>query len=218
MFTGLIQRIGTLASTSQTGEGARLTIQVAAPFEALRFGESIAVDGVCLTVVDPSPTRFTVDVSPETLRKTTLGDRHPGARLNLERALRLTDRLGGHIVTGHVDRPGRVVQLRKLGQFLEIWFEVSPADSRYLVEKGSVAVDGVSLTVAECRHHRFSVSVIPTTLTETTLADRRLGETVNIETDILAKYVEKLLGGGGDDNADTDERLRSLLHEGGFLK
>ncbi len=215
MFTGLIQCIGTVAEVLATGRGSRLVLMPDRPLSDLEQGESIAVDGVCLTATACTPTRFHADVSPETLRRTRLGRVVPGRRVNLERALRLSDRLGGHIVTGHVDGLGRVAAIRPQGDFVELSFEVEPAQSRTIVEKGSVAVDGVSLTVASCEGTRFSVALIPTTLNSTTLSDRGVGDEVHIETDVLGKYVEKLLGQSR--GTSSDARIHKLLEEGGFL-
>ncbi|MBT3193099.1 MAG: riboflavin synthase [Verrucomicrobia bacterium] len=216
MFTGLVQRIGALVAKTATGPGVHLTIDVSPPFEDLVVGESVSVDGACLTAVKPDGTRLVVDVSPETLRRTTLGDKRPGDPLNLERALRLSDRLGGHLVSGHIDGVGRVAQIKEQGPFVELHFTVLSQLSRYLVEKGSVTVDGISLTVASCKADGFSVALIPATLQQTTLARRRTGDRVNIETDLLGKYVEKLLAGRGA--PAQDQRLNELLGKSGFLK
>jgi riboflavin synthase len=214
MFTGLVQRIGSLVSRTAAGSGMRLVIDVSPPFESMDVGESIAVDGACLTATFPDPARLTLDVSPETLRRTTLGERRPGDKVNLERALRLSDRLGGHLVTGHIDDTGRLARKHQRGDFVELHFAVAPSLSRHIVEKGSVAVDGVSLTVATRSDSEFSVALIPTTLSATTLAGRRPGDRVNLETDILGKYVEQLLTGKGA----RDQRLQSLLSDSGFFK
>jgi len=215
MFTGLIQSIGTVAGIRPAGRGLRLVLQPERPLSDLQPGESIAVDGICLTAVDCTPGRFCADISPETVHRTTLGRLVTGRRVNLERALRLADRLGGHIVTGHVDGLGRVGAVVRQGDFFELTVGVEAPLARHIVAKGSVAVDGISLTVASCTEAQFKVALIPTTLTATTLADRRPGDEVNIETDIIGKYVEKLLGGTAQ--RSSDERLRKLLGEGGFL-
>jgi riboflavin synthase len=217
MFTGLIQRMGTLLEKRSFGQGIRLVIGVEPPFESLDMGESVAVDGACLTVVVPDPARFAVEVSPESLVRTSLASRRPGQPVNLERALRLSDRLGGHLVTGHVDCTGRVVGVAQRGSFVELSFEVPAEAARLVVEKGSVTLDGVSLTVASCQGNRFTVALIPATLDATTLRDRRTGDVVNVETDILGKYVEKLLSGrtGGP---GTDDRLHKLLAQSGFIR
>lgn len=214
MFTGLIQRIGTLRKTSSHGRTVRLVIETDPPFSALETGESIAVDGTCLTVTEPSTGRFCADVSAETLSHTTLGSRTTGARVNLERALSLSDRLGGHLVTGHIDCVGKIVTIRPEGAFSTISVSVPTSHLRHLVSKGSVAVNGVSLTIASLEGDRFSVAVIPTTLADTNLGSLRAGDIVNIETDIIGKYVEKLLTGRRAPLQD-DEHLLSLLADSG---
>jgi riboflavin synthase len=173
-----------------------LAVETRLDTASFALGESVAVDGVCLTVAAVAPGRFDADVSPETLRRATLGGLEVGAPVNLERALRPVDRLGGHFVLGHVDGTGVVRQRRPQGEFEEISFRAPPEVRRYLVEKGSVAVSGVSLTVFACDPEGFSVAVIPHTLERTTLAGCRGGDGVNLEADILGKYVEKLLSGG----------------------
>jgi riboflavin synthase len=194
MFTGLVQEVGSVRQVRRTASGAALWID--APFDDLVLGESVAVDGACLTVKESDARGFLADASTETLAKTTLGDRRRGDRVHLERALRLGDRLGGHMVTGHVDGVGRMVLRSPLGDTEKVVFEV-PADlAPYLAPKGSVAVDGVSLTVNGVQRTRFDVVLVPFTLTATTFAARSLGSRVNIETDVLAKYVARLIRGG----------------------
>lgn len=215
MFTGLIQRIGKLDGLHRSGQGMCLAVRVEPPLVDVESGESIAVDGVCLTVTEPGNSRFVADISPETLSRTTLGTKRPGDPVNIERALRLSDRLGGHLVSGHVDDTGRVVEVRQMGGFTEVWFEADRTLGRYIVEKGSICVDGVSLTVAECREATFSVALVPATIQSTTLSTLRPGRQVNLEIDMLARYVEKLLGSGPGNN---DEKLMSLLRDGGFTR
>ncbi len=196
MFTGLIQRLGVIASIHPAGQGSRVAIAPSTPFERLEVGESIAVDGACLTVTSFDHRQFTVDVSPESLRRTTLGHRRPGAQVNLERALRLSDRLGGHLVSGHVDGLGRVSRLAPVGEFITVSIEIPESLARHVVEKGSICVDGISLTVVGVSGRLISMAVIPLTMKETTLQFRKVGDAVNVETDLLAKYVEKALTGG----------------------
>src|SRR5581483_3653130 len=167
------------------GDGARVTIATTRPLARLALGESIAIDGACLTVIRRDGRRFTVEVSPETLARTTLGGFEPGRRVNLERALRLGDRLGGHIVQGHVDGVGRLEAITPTGDWLAYRFTAPRSVAPYLVEKGSVAVDGVSLTVFACRAGSFTVALIPHTLKETTLGARRPGDRVNLEADVV---------------------------------
>jgi riboflavin synthase len=175
------------------GAGLRLTIASSRPLPDLALGESIAVSGACLTVTARRGRRFAVEVSPETVRRTTLGAMRTGARVNLERSLRLGDRIGGHIVQGHVDGVGRVLSITPDGQWMLYRFAAPKALVPYLVEKGSIAIDGVSLTVFACRGSRCTVALIPTTLTETTLADRKAGDRVNVEGDVMLKHIAAML-------------------------
>jgi riboflavin synthase len=210
MFTGLIQRIGTVRKTGRYGRAVRLNIEMNPPFLALEPGESIAIDGTCLTVTEPSTGSFSADVSAETLSRTTLGSRTNGDHINLERALRLSDRLGGHLVTGHIDCVGKIVTVRPEGAFSTISISVPTPHLRSLISKGSVAVNGVSLTISALDGDRFSVAVIPATLAATTLGSLGAGDQVNIETDIIGKYVEKLLTGRKSSQQD-EQNLLSLL-------
>jgi riboflavin synthase len=175
------------------GGGTRLTLAADRVLPRLALGESIAVNGACLTVTSGSGRRFTVDVSPETLRRTTIGALARGARVNLERALRVGDRLGGHIVQGHVDGVGKLDAITPDGDWVLYRFRAPKPIWPYLVEKGSIAVDGVSLTVFRCQEGRFQVALIPHTLRQTTLADRVPGNRVNLEADVLLKHIEALL-------------------------
>jgi len=199
VFSGIIERVGEVATCSPAARGsARLTIR-GGP-RGLAIGESIAVSGACMTVTRVRGTTFTVDVSPESLRCTTLGALRPGGRVNLERSLRLSDRLSGHLVFGHVDAVGELRSITREGDGALFRFGVPASLARYLVEKGSVAVDGISLTVFGCTARSFTVAVIPHTLAATTLRDRRPGDSVNLESDMLARYVEQVV----------DRQLRAL--------
>jgi len=193
MFTGLIEGLGILERIRPKGGGLVLGIEAPFSLEDTRIGDSIAVNGACLTVVALKGQMFEVEVSPETLRRTTLGELKVGDRVNLERALRLGDRLGGHLVTGHVDGIGRIVSRETKGNFIFFRIWAPPEVSRYLVEKGSVTVDGVSLTVNQVWREEFGVAVIPHTASLTTLGFRKPGDRVHLEADLLAKYVEKFL-------------------------
>jgi riboflavin synthase len=195
MFTGLVQQIGRVREVRRGGGGAALWID--AQLGALDMGESIAVDGACLTVKAMDAAGFRADASAETLAKTTLGDRRGGDPVHLERALRLGDRLGGHLVTGHVDGVGRMVERAGLGDSEKVVFEVPRDLARFIAPKGSVTVDGVSLTVNGVAGNRFDVVLVPYTRQETTFDRRPTGARVNIETDVLAKYVARLLAAGG---------------------
>lgn len=195
MFTGIVQGLGTVLERQPSGGGTVLTVVPGFSLDQPQEGESIAVDGVCLTARNISQNRFCADVSPETLKRSSLGSLRAGSKVNLERALRLADRLGGHLVSGHVDCMGRVIKRQSLGDFTVFTFSMEAQLSRYVVEKGSVAISGVSLTVNNCTETSFSVSIIPHTLQETTLGLLAVGDVVNIEVDMIGKYVEKLLGG-----------------------
>lgn len=190
MFSGIVEAVGRVREASASPAGKRLSIE--APFDRLAIGESVCVSGVCLTVTATSPGFFDADVSPETLRRSTLGRLGAGSEVNLERSLRLGDRLSGHLVFGHVDGIGRLIALRLEGASSLYEFEAAESVSRYLVEKGSVAVDGVSLTVFGCEDRRFAVAVIPYTAQVTTLGKLEPGAAVNLESDMIAKYIEKL--------------------------
>lgn len=194
MFTGIIEGVGTLASADMRGGDARLSIQVGnLPFSDVQLGESIAVNGVCLTVVTFSAIHFEADASNETLSLTTLGGLEPGSVVNLERAMRPTDRLGGHLVSGHVDGVGRVLDIQHDARAQRWRFAVPPALSRYIAKKGSICVDGVSLTVNEVDDEGFEVALIPHTVAHTAFAQTSVGSAVNLEIDLLARYVERLL-------------------------
>jgi riboflavin synthase len=196
MFTGLVQALGTVDRVRDDGHGGRL-LRVREPGVAphLTHGESVAVNGACLTVVDRDGDGFDFQAGPETLAKTSLGGLAAGDRVNLERALRVGDALGGHFVTGHVDCVGRIVERVPNGDWQTVWFEFPAGFDDLLVEKGSVAVDGVSLTVVDVRPGRLSVMLIPHTLANTTIGLKPVGAAVNLEFDLLAKHVRKLVRG-----------------------
>jgi riboflavin synthase len=195
MFTGLVEEAGRVAAI-RTAEGAA-RLEIVAPLVAAgaRVGESICVNGVCLTVTELSAgeARLTFDAMPETLRRSSLGALKPGDGVNLERSLAVGDRLGGHIVQGHVDGVGRIAALQPEGNAIRITVAAPDGLMRYIVEKGSIAIDGISLTVAALGPQEFTVAIIPHTWEVTNLRDRRVGDPVNLEVDILAKYVERLL-------------------------
>ncbi|MCP3781801.1 riboflavin synthase [Micromonospora sp. A3M-1-15] len=202
MFTGIVEELGEIVRTTDTGGDSAL-VAVRGPLVTsdARHGDSIAVNGVCLTVVDVDGGVFTADVMGETLRRTALGALRPGDPVNLERAAGLNSRLGGHLVQGHVDGVGELLSREPAAQWETVRFRLPAGLSRYVVEKGSITVDGISLTVAGVGDDWFSVGLIPTTLKLTTLGAKGAGDPVNLEVDVLAKYVERLLGdraAGGD--------------------
>jgi len=197
MFTGLIQDVGTVRAARAEGEGRRFELETRLA-EILAVGDSLAVNGVCLTAEEVRAGVAAVRAVPETLARSTLGSLGTGSRVNLEPALRLSDRLGGHLVQGHVDGMGQIRAIVPRGDSREMTIEAESGLTRYVVEKGSIAVDGVSLTVAALGEGEFTVALVPHTLGATTLGERRAGEVVNLETDLLAKYVEKLLAARGE--------------------
>jgi riboflavin synthase len=195
VFSGLVMGVGEVHGLRRRGGGAVIEVRCALPGEPLAAGESVAVQGACLTVVAPSAEGFSADLSPETLSRTTLGTLRPGARVNLERSLRLDSRIGGHIVLGHVDATTTVVSVRPGDGFQTVRVALPAAVASEVAMKGSVALDGVSLTVAALGEGWFEVALIPTTIAATTLGKVRPGDRVNLETDVLAKYVLRALGG-----------------------
>ncbi|MET7418292.1 riboflavin synthase [Dactylosporangium sp. NPDC005555] len=194
MFTGIIEELGTVVAIDPLGDSARLSIRGATVTSDAAHGDSISVNGVCLTVVDNAGGVFTADVMGESLDRSTLGSLAAGSPVNLERAATMATRLGGHVVQGHVDGVGTVLSRESGDQWETVTFSLPPQLARYVVEKGSITVDGISLTVMAITDDTFSVGLIPTTLKLTTLGARGVGEKVNLEVDIMAKYVEKLLG------------------------
>ncbi len=206
MFTGLVEEIGTMKSISRRGEAMVLGISARVITEGLKLGDSIAINGVCLTATSFDSSSFAVDVMPQTYRHTNLKDLKPGSRVNLERAMAAGGRFGGHLVQGHVDGTGMIIRVREDQN--AVVYEIEPAQSsmfKYIIPQGSITVDGISLTVVQASAGRFSVSIIPHTLAETVLAYKRSGDTVNIECDVLGKYVEHLLKFGKSQNQIAQE-------------
>jgi riboflavin synthase len=189
MFTGIVEEIGVVAAVRPGG----LAIRASNVLDGLSVGDSVSVNGACLTATELGPDSFSVDVVPETLRRTNLGSLAEGSPVNLERSVPAGGRLDGHIVQGHVDRTGRIESIREDGDAVMVSVEAAPPIMRYVVEKGFIALDGVSLTIVECDEERFSVTIIPHTREHTIMGSRKDGDTVNIEVDILAKYVERLV-------------------------
>jgi riboflavin synthase len=221
MFTGIIEGFGKLTGVRPSGQEKKLEIQSDFALDQTKIGDSIAVSGACLTVVTLVGRRFTVDVAPETLSKTTLGAAKRGERFNLERALRLSDRLDGHLVSGHIDGVGRVQHMQRIGNAIIVTIGVDPELVRYMVTKGSVAVDGISLTINEVGTDHIKVSIIPYTAKLTTIGFKSAGDAVNIETDIIGKYVERFVR---NDKAPGEERSNGkssvdlqFLQKSGFI-
>lgn len=211
MFTGIVEEKGILRRVTGAAEWGCLAVDCRKVLEGTQTGDSIAVNGVCLTVTELGRGYFTADVMAETLRRTNLGSLRAGSAVNLERAMPAGGRFGGHLVSGHIDGTGVISRIAREGNAVWIAVETSAEVAALIVEKGSIAVDGISLTVAEARENGFAVSVIPHTGAETTLLSKRCGDAVNLENDIVGKYVQKLLGqsnGAGGKNALSEEYLR----------
>ena len=200
MFTGIVEEVGTIRESSQRGELQRIVIEATKTLQGTQLGDSIAVSGVCLTVVELQPRGFVVELAQETLRRTA-PRWEVGQRVNLERALALGGRLGGHLVTGHVDGQARVLRVQRVMGAWDVWFEAPPTLAHYIAPKGSVALDGVSLTVAGVEENRFWVTLIPHTLEQTTLQALSEGDRVNLEVDLLARYLERLVALRGGSHA-----------------
>ena len=219
MFTGIIEEMGTLKSIRLGNKSAALEIKAARVLADTHKGDSISVNGVCLTVTALGPGSFTADVMPETLKRSNLGSLHAGNQVNLERAMRLGDRFGGHIVSGHIDGEGTILNFKEDDNAIWITMGAEPAILRYIVEKGSIAIDGVSLTVASVEEKSFKVSVIPFTRNKTTLCSKTPGSKVNLECDIVAKYIERFSGFGKlhtSDNLSSGISMRFLEDNGYF--
>jgi riboflavin synthase len=218
MFTGIVAAMGSVRRLTRRGEDALLEVHTSLGLSDIQIGDSIAVSGVCLTVTSLAAAEFTADVSAETLSRTTLKGLRAGDPVNLEKALRLGDRLGGHIVLGHVDGVGRILERTVRSQSIIFGFEIDPGIDRYIVARGSITVDGISLTVNRCEKSRFYVNMIPHTAAGTTLGSKKVSDTVNIETDVLAKYVEKLTSVGRGTESIAGGIDLTLLSRYGFLK
>lgn len=212
MFTGIIEEVGQVARIG----GGNLVINCTKVIEDVHLGDSIAVNGVCLTVTHFDKSSFTADVMPETVRRTSLAELKKGSPVNLERALTLASRLGGHIVSGHIDGTGEIVKFADEGNAILMTISAGPELLRYIVEKGSVALDGISLTVAQVTDSDFTVSLIPHTREVTNLGSKKTGSPINIETDVLGKYVEKMLQGQREPQQSQSTLTLDFLRENGF--
>lgn len=211
MFTGIVEEMGTVRRLNQSPNRCELELSASKVLEGTQIGDSIAVNGVCLTVIRLGEEHFTADVMLETLRRSNLGQLKPGSKVNLERAMAANGRFGGHIVAGHIDGTGKILAMQPEGNAVLVTISATPELLRYVVEKGSIAIDGISLTVAKVSHTDFTVSLIPHTGEETTLLKHRPGEIVNLETDIIGKYVEKLM------QPKSNGVTMELLQQNGFF-
>lgn len=215
MFTGIVEDRGKVIRVDYRGMGRRLIIEFPTHLTDIKLGDSININGACLTIADIKERYVAFDISPETIEKTTLGDLKEGDWVNIERALRLTDRLGGHIVTGHIDGIGRIVDKREERDFQRLLIKIPGEILRYVVQKGSIAIDGVSLTVNEFLGENIEITLVPYTLEKTVLKDKGVGSRVNVEADILCKYVERLLIPNGKEREDL---YINFLKEHGFIE
>ncbi len=215
MFTGIIEEIGEIENIDRGSQSAVLHIRCQEVLEGTKIGDSICVNGVCLTVTTMTSNSYTADVMAETIQRSSLGTLHRGSRVNLERAMPANGRFGGHIVSGHIDGTGTLMRITR--DETAVWYQISAGADlmRYIVEKGSIAIDGISLTVAKVEEDSFCVSIIPHTQGNTTLSDRRVGDIVNLETDVIGKYVEKMMKPA--DSVRESRITMEFLAQKGFL-
>lgn len=215
MFTGIIEEIGTIGAVNKIAAAAVLSIKCQRILEDIHLGDSIAVNGVCLTVTSFDEAGFTADVMHETLNRSSLGCLKPGSHVNLERAMAADGRFGGHIVSGHIDGTGKIISLKRDAN--AIWYTITCDKQllRYIIEKGSITIDGISLTVAKVTRETFSVSIIPHTLTETILSEKKAGDTINLENDCIGKYVEHIMQ-FGKNSQEKSKITENFLIENGF--
>lgn len=216
MFTGIVEEVGMVKSIKMGAKSAIITIQADKVMEDIHLGDSIAANGVCLTVTSFDRNSYSVDVMHETLRRTNLGSLKSGSRVNLERAMASDGRFGGHIVAGHIDDTGTIISMEKDDNAIWITVQTKPQVLKYIVEKGSIAMDGISLTVARVSEKDFAVSVIPHTGSNTTLLEKKPGDTVNLETDMVGKYVEKLLTWNVEEEKESSGITMDFLKSHGF--
>lgn len=216
MFTGIIEEIGTIVSVKHTSREAKISISAKKIFSDLKLGDSIAVNGVCLTASDVSRERFTADVMNETFSRSSLSELTAGSHVNLERAMAANGRFGGHIVAGHVDGTGTIIDIKKDDN--AIWYTIKADNNilKYIIEKGSVAIDGISLTIAKITSDSFSISIIPHTIQETILSEKSVGDIVNIENDLIGKYVERFLV-KNDEKKGESNITENFLIKNGFI-
>ena len=216
MFTGIIEEVGVIKSIRMGAQTAVITIEAEKVLEDIHLGDSIAMNGVCLTVTSFDSHSYSVDIMHESLKRNNLGSMKSGSRVNLERAMAADGRFGGHIVAGHVDGTGKITSMEKDDNAVWIYIQAEPSVLKYIVEKGSITIDGISLTVAKVDEKSFAVSVIPHTGTHTTLLEKKPGDTVNLENDMIGKYVEKLLNYQEKENKPSSRITMEFLRENGF--
>ena len=214
MFTGIIEELGEVSRLQKREKSFKISIRASLILEDMKLGDSISTNGLCLTVSEFNQKEFTADIMPESLNRSNLGTLNVGAKVNLERAMPLNGRFGGHIVSGHIDGVGQILEVKK--EENAIWFEIKTSLNlmRYIVEKGSITIDGISLTVAQVKSKSFSVSIIPHTLKETIMAYKKVGDTVNLENDILGKYIEKLWGDSSSSMKESSVTKEKLFNNG----
>lgn len=218
MFSGIVEEMGAVKAAHKGFAGMRLSILASSILEGMKIGESISVSGACLTVIEFSEQDFAVDVSTETLNKTTLGSAVAGVPVNLERAMKLNDRIGGHLVTGHIDGVGTIQRREQQGNAIQYTIEVPEGIARYCVQKGSITIEGISLTINEVSDNSFAVTIIPHTANVTTMGLRQVGDFVNLENDMIGKYVERLLQFSGKSSAPPTPIIdRDYLQKRGLL-
>lgn len=216
MFTGIVEAVGTLTAITPKGEDISVTVEVGKlDMSDVKLGDSIATNGVCLTVVDFSSTSYTADLSIETLQKTGFTDYQAGDKVNLEKAMLPTTRFGGHIVSGHVDGVGEIAERNMVGRAIEFWVSMPEEIAKYVAEKGSITVDGISLTVNDLRKNAFKLTIVPHTGEETTIADFHVGRKVNLEVDVLARYMERLLTAQREQQSESRITM-DFLQQNGF--
>ncbi|KGK20108.1 riboflavin synthase [Vibrio navarrensis] len=217
MFTGIIEAVGTLTAITPRGEDISVTVQTGKlDMSDVKLGDSIATNGVCLTVIDFGPNYYSADLSLETLKKTGFAHYQVGSKVNLEKAMLPTTRFGGHIVSGHVDGVGEIVERNQVGRAIEFWVQMPAEISKYVAEKGSITVDGISLTVNDLRKNAFKLTIVPHTGEETTINDSHVGRKVNLEVDVLARYMERLLQGNQVQEAPESRLTMEFLQQNGF--
>ncbi|HHX8485812.1 TPA: riboflavin synthase [Vibrio diabolicus] len=216
MFTGIVEAVGKLAAITPKGEDITVTVETGTlDMSDVKLGDSIATNGVCLTVVDFGSHYYSADLSLETLKKTGFAEYQVGEKVNLEKAMLPTTRLGGHIVSGHVDGVGEIVERNLVGRAIEFWVAMPAEISKYVAEKGSITVDGISLTVNDLRKNAFKLTIVPHTSEETTIDHFQVGRKVNLEVDVLARYMERLLQGQQEDKAESRITM-DFLQQNGF--